>query len=282
MTYDFGRSEVIATANGFVSNCTVNIARFAFHVHQNLPRKSMFMSNITLFEYQHKQVRTVLVNGEVWFVAADVCSILGIVNASDAIGRLNPAWTMVSEIPTPSRGVQKMVVITEGAVYKLAFRSNKPEAERFTDWIAGEVIPQIRKTGRYVPKYQDVLPLAAHTSIDVQKEMSKSVNSHNYTLGGKQATIDYNIENCKAHTENFPARIKHYGRAIKKLPAKQCTSAKEVLRAIEPETACCMSLADNLVDQGHDQQKVFEVTKTAKNVFKGILELGAKPAELEK
>ncbi len=43
-----------------------------------------------------------------------------------------------------------------------------------------------------------------------------------------------------------------------------------------------MSLADNLVDQGHDQQKVFEVTKTAKNVFKGILELGATPAELEK
>ncbi len=126
------------------------------------------MQSITLFEYQHKQVRTILVNGEVWFVAADVCNVLGIANASDAVSRLNPAWTMVSEIPTPSRGIQKMVVITEGAVYKLAFRSSKPEAERFTDWIAGEVIPQIRKTGRYIPKHQGILPLAAHTSVEVQ------------------------------------------------------------------------------------------------------------------
>ena len=44
-----------------------------------------------------------------------------------------------------------MQVIKEGAVYKLAFSSNKPEAERFTNWIAGEVIPQIRKTGTAMP-----------------------------------------------------------------------------------------------------------------------------------
>lgn len=241
------------------------------------------MADIKLFEYHDKQVRTVTIEGQIWFVAADVCNALGIVNGRDAVGRLNPAWSMVSEIPTPSRGAQKMLVINEGAVYKLAFRSNKPEAERFTEWVAGEVIPQIRKTGRYIPRHQGVLPLAAHTKVEVQKEMSKSVNSHNYQLGGVQQTIDYNIANCEAHTGYVPARVKHYGKHIKNLPSKHTRSAKEVLRVVEPETACCMSLADNLVEQGHEPKKVFEVTasKEAKSVFKGMLALGATPAELK-
>lgn len=238
------------------------------------------MSNIKLFEYEHKQIRTIFAHGEIWFVATDVCEALGIANSRDAISRLNPSWVMVSEIPTPSRGDQKMTVIKEGAVYKIAFRSNKPEAERFTDWIAGEVIPQIRKTGKYIPNPQGVLPLSQHTKTEIQKAMSKSVNAHNYSKGGREEIVKYNAQNCLEHTGQYPKKVVEYGKK-RGLRSKDRSSAKEVLRHLEPEAACSMSLADNLVNEGFEPEKVFPVTKDAKKVFKGILALGAIPAELE-
>ena len=53
------------------------------------------------------------------------------------------------ETHAPPSGEQELIVINEAAVYKLAFRSNKATAERFTDWVAGDVLPTIRKTGGY-------------------------------------------------------------------------------------------------------------------------------------
>jgi hypothetical protein len=55
----------------------------------------------------------------------------------------------VVKLPTLRRGLQPTMVMNEAAVFKIAFRSNKPEADRFTDWVAGEVLPQIRKRGFY-------------------------------------------------------------------------------------------------------------------------------------
>ena len=186
---------------------------------------------------------------------------------------------MTTELPDSLGRLQKTVFINESAVYKLAFRSRKPEAERFTDWIAGEVIPQIRKTGKYIPNPQGVLALSQHTNTEVQKIMSKTINAHNNSLGGREEIINYNVANCRAHTGKMPFQIKEFGKR-QGLKSKERTSAKEVLRKLEPESACSMSLADNLVSEGFEPHKVFEVTKEASKVFKGMLKLGATPAEL--
>lgn len=238
------------------------------------------MNKLKLFEYQHKQVRTVLLEGQVWFVAKDVCDVLEIVNNRDAVSSLSPKVKRVVANADAMGRVQQMTVVSEAGVYKLAFRSNKPEAEKFTDWVAGEVIPQIRKTGKYVKKHQGVLPLASHTDIDVQKDMSKSINAVNYELGGVEKTVEYNIANTLAHVGKTPARLKAEAKEAG-LKSKDRTSGKAVVRATQPAKACCMSLADNLCEQGFEPEKVFEVTKKAEEVFGGILQLGAKPKELE-
>lgn len=238
------------------------------------------MADLKLFEYQHKQVRTVTLEGQIWFVAKDVCEALNIVNVSDAVSGLNENMKRSIGFTDAIGRPRPMLVINEAGVYKLAFRSNKPEAERFTDWVAGEVIPQIRKTGKYVPQHQGILPLAAHTDKEVQKDMSKAVNAHNYQLGGEDATVLYNVQNALAHTGKTPSQLKAEAKRAG-LPSKDRTSGKAVVRAIQPEAACCMSLADNLVEQGHDAEKVFSVTRKAKVVFKGILDLGETPAELK-
>lgn len=93
-------------------------------------------------------VRTASIDGEPWFVAADVCKALDIKNNRMAIARLDDDEKDVSLIDTVG-GHQKMVIVNEPGLYTLVLGSRKPEAKRFKKWIAHEVIPTIRKTGSY-------------------------------------------------------------------------------------------------------------------------------------
>lgn len=104
---------------------------------------------ITLFNFDGSQVRTINKDGDPWFVAKDVCAVLAIANHNDATSRLGNSMKSVVGVSDPHGRQQDTLVLNEAGVYKLAFRSNKPEAERFTDWLASEVLPAIRKTGAY-------------------------------------------------------------------------------------------------------------------------------------
>lgn len=107
------------------------------------------MSNIIPFVYNSKPVRTVVKDGEPWFIAKDVCDTLEISNSRDAISRLDDDEKDVAIADTPG-GMQSMTVISESGVYALIFTSRKPEAENFKRWIRKEVIPSIRKHGAYM------------------------------------------------------------------------------------------------------------------------------------
>lgn len=239
-----------------------------------------------LFKYNRMEVRTLEIDGEIWFVAKDVCDILDLGSASQAVnGRADRPGSGLdddekgSDIVTTPNGQQEMLTINEAGLYTLIIRSNKPEAKKFKRWITHEVLPQIRTTGQYVPPPKGILPVKAHTQRKVQVEMSKRVNGRNYHRGGKLACIKHNVKSCVAHTGQTPQAIKDEGKR-RNLPSRLRQSAKEVLRAIQPEKACCMSMADNLIEQGHLDDKVFAVTTKAESVFRGLLDLGVMPAEL--
>ncbi|MBB1099913.1 phage antirepressor KilAC domain-containing protein [Limosilactobacillus sp. WF-MT5-A] len=103
-----------------------------------------------LFNFNGQQVRTVTINDEPYFVGKDVATILGYKSPSVAISKNVPdKYKGVTEMETPG-GKQKLVIISEAGLYKLAFKSHVPQAERFTDWIASEVLPAIRKHGAYM------------------------------------------------------------------------------------------------------------------------------------
>ena len=107
------------------------------------------MNNLQVFNFKNSQVRTVIKSGEPWFVAKDVCGILDIRNHNDALHRLSESMKGVATADTLG-GNQEVSIVSEAGVYKLVFTSRKPEAETFTDWIATEVIPSIRKHGAYM------------------------------------------------------------------------------------------------------------------------------------
>lgn len=115
------------------------------------------LSQAFVFNASNQQVRTVMIENEPYFVAKDVCIILGISNHNDAVSRLDDDEKRGSALPTPS-GTQQMVVVNESGLYHLIFQSRKPEAKAFRKWVTAEVLPTLRRTGRYEvkPKRQSV------------------------------------------------------------------------------------------------------------------------------
>lgn len=107
------------------------------------------MVGFDLFQFDGANVRVVMKDGEPWFVAADVCKVLGLVNVHRSVARIADASRGVHTVNTLG-GSQQMTIVDEAALYKLIFKSRKPEAERFLDWVTGVVLPAIRKNGGYV------------------------------------------------------------------------------------------------------------------------------------
>lgn len=112
---------------------------------------------LMVMQYEKTLVRTAQgEDGKVWFVAMDICECLNIVwKGSETLLKIPEMWRKMSpEFPESSfldalGRDQDVILISEPAVYKLAFRSNKPDADAFTNWVAGEVLPSLRQTGMY-------------------------------------------------------------------------------------------------------------------------------------
>ena len=105
-------------------------------------------AQITPFNFGTHAVRVVMRDGEPWFVASDVADALGYLTAKDAARNLGEHQKGGHILPTPG-GEQRVTIINESGLYRLVLRSRKPEAEKFSDWVTGEVLPSIRKTGSY-------------------------------------------------------------------------------------------------------------------------------------
>lgn len=144
-----------------------------------------------LFEEEHL-VRSVTDAGDPWFVIADVCRVLGISNHRDAASRLDDDEKGVGVFETAG-GPQEMVIINEIGLYTLILRSHGAItpgtfAHRFRKWVAGEVLPSIRKTGAYAqsptlpPLDLEARREVQRLSRDIQRETNPAVRRMLYEL----------------------------------------------------------------------------------------------------
>lgn len=88
-------------------------------------------------------------NNEPWFMAKDVCAILGLENSRKATAGLDPDEKNTVTISDGIPGNPNKTIISEPGLYKLIMRSRKPEAHEFKRWVTHEVLPSIRKHGIY-------------------------------------------------------------------------------------------------------------------------------------
>ena len=128
------------------------IANFNGRKHENDSKENHMNNEIQKFDFKGAALRTLTDEaGEPWFVAKDACDILGIDTNhlrealdDDEITNLrnSEVWNQPGRAP---------LIISEPGLYKLIMRSRKPEAKEFQRWVTHEVLPQIRKTGGYIP-----------------------------------------------------------------------------------------------------------------------------------
>ena len=106
------------------------------------------MNKLTIFNYEGNTVRTVMKDGNPWWVRKDVCSVLEIGNSRDVMARLDSDEKGVDIIDTPG-GKQEVSIINESGLYSVILVSRKPEAKKFKRWVTHEVLPSIRRHGLY-------------------------------------------------------------------------------------------------------------------------------------
>ncbi len=107
------------------------------------------MTSLTQFTFHNEyNVRIIDLNGELWFVASDVASALDYRMASDMTRFLDDDEKGTHNLRTPS-GSQDLTIINESGLYSAILKSRKPEAKKFKKWVTSEVLPSIRKTGKY-------------------------------------------------------------------------------------------------------------------------------------
>jgi len=105
-------------------------------------------TDLVPFAYGDTAVRVVVIDGEPWFVLADLCKVLAIANVGNVTARLDEAGVRQADISSGGQ-MRAVTVVSEAGMYEVVIRSDKPEAVTFRRWITGEVLPAIRKTGGY-------------------------------------------------------------------------------------------------------------------------------------
>ena len=107
------------------------------------------MSDLSIFAFESSAVRSLLKNGEPWFVASDIANILGYKHTPHMIRMLDEDETGVHIVDTLG-GNQEVSIIAESGLYACILKSRRPEAKTFRKWVTSEVLPAIRKTGTYI------------------------------------------------------------------------------------------------------------------------------------
>jgi prophage antirepressor-like protein len=153
------------------------------------------MNGITTFEnLEFGAIRTKIIKDEPYFCLPDVCGALEIKNISQLKTRLNKDGVIISEVIDSVGRKQNANFVNELNLYKVIFQSRKESAERFTDWVAGEVLPSIRKTGSYQKQLspQEMMRIQLGM-IDDHEDRIKNLESNMVIDYGQQQTLRQHV-----------------------------------------------------------------------------------------
>lgn len=158
--------------------------------------------NPSIFNFNEHGVRIVLDDSkEPWFCLTDVYKSLDISRTSRLFRELDAKGVADCHILT-NGGTQKLKFINEPNLYRIIFRSNKPQALSFQDWVFAEVLPSIRKTGSYVARqtaYEELNRLCMQEKVSKDKGRFHSLGMHRRKHEKHLNAV--RIETCKANLQ---------------------------------------------------------------------------------
>jgi prophage antirepressor-like protein len=184
-------------------------------------------TNVLPFKFEAKEVRAIILNGEPWFVASDVCESLELLGRSrNFLRMLDDDEKGAHNVSTPG-GDQEVQIINESGLYSLTFKSRKPEAKRFKKWVTSEVLPAIRKHGRYEDGQGRMATLIGQTIGTDGFHMLGAV------IKGKVTSLPLSIQR-RATAKLWSQTHAAFGvRSAADIPADQLDSARNFIAAYE-------------------------------------------------
>jgi prophage antirepressor-like protein len=171
------------------------------------------MNQLQTFNFDTKKVRILFDNGEHWWCASDVCSILCYKNGPKAISDHCKTKGITKRYTLTNGGNQLLTYIDEPNLYRLIMHSKNKEAEKFQDWVSSEVLPQIRKTGSYSLQIPKTLPEALRAyaaELEQKEQLQKQIEQQ----APKVALADACLTAKNSQTITQTAKVLGIGRNI--------------------------------------------------------------------
>lgn len=167
------------------------------------------MNDIQIFNNpEFGEVRTIMIDGEPWFVGRDVANALGYKDTVSAIRKnVEDEEKGACPVGTPS-GIQQMTVINESGLYSLIFGSKLESAKKFKRWVTSEVLPQLRKTGSYG------LALTTEQQIQLLAQGNVELNKKVDTLSDRMDKIEFDLPILPLEADLITAAVKRKGVSV--------------------------------------------------------------------
>jgi prophage antirepressor-like protein len=180
------------------------------------------MNALQSYQFQSHQFRVIPdAQGEPWFIAKDVCDILGYTNSSKSVSdHCRKSGVTNRYIPALSN---TYTLIDEGNLYRLIIKSNKPESEPFESWVCDEVLPALRKTGSYGVSHEAFK--LSYTPEEMEDLVNRRVAESSVSLQNKYITL----------LEQENSRLKASEPTVVGLPRKWSAADDQTLLALKAQ-----------------------------------------------
>ncbi|MBX6570920.1 hypothetical protein ISE99_32690 [Pseudomonas aeruginosa] len=200
----------------------------------------MQTAQIIPFQFEAREVRTMLIDDQPWFCVADICRVLGYANSRDALAKHCREKGVAKRDTLTTKGKQALTFIDEGNLYRLIIKSRKEEAQRFEAWVCDEVLPSIRRSGRYEDSSNKMATLVGETigtdgfhmlgalikgkvaalPVEVRRRASMKIWSQTHAAFGVRSAADIPANQLDAARNFVAAYSVHEGEWLPK-PEKQ-------------------------------------------------------------
>jgi len=177
-------------------------------MEQNLFNQPKEQNQISIFDFETQQVRTVLIDNEIWFVASDVTKILGYLDGRKAV-LTHTKGGFKKKLPTKG-GMQELTLINESDLYSLVLKSDTKNSKQFQEWVTEKILPSIRKTGAYSVTPKKELSIEEMTLLVIQ-DMQSKIADQSRQLEEQKPKVEFAD---KISTIENAISIGDYGKAI--------------------------------------------------------------------
>ena len=220
------------------------------------------MNNLPqIFSYEGREVRTVVRDGEPWFVAKDVCEVLNLTNPTETLRALDADEKSTLRI---SEGGPEVNIINEPGLYSLVIRSNKPEAKQFKRWITHEVLPSIRKTSTYsIIKVEELSP-----ELQLFNQMFQSIAQQQIQMKQLEGTVQAIKDTVITMPDNWREDINRmFNRIVEQVGGKKFQELRgDSYKALEQRARVNLkqrlsNLKDRMIEQGASKTALSKVNR---------------------